>query len=1137
MTGPDDRGSRNDRDDGRAALGGWVRRVWSRLRKGGPASVVSPAARPEPPASPGDGPLPLSIRQEAEWVFHWEAEGNTGNVPLLPRLTGPLNPLALLFAISDVVARHESLRTRFPFVEGEPVQVVEPPGTVLPSFADLGGLDPEGRHAEVLRIEAEAAGHRFDPAGAPPVRLALLRMDPSDHGLLLCIPHLAADLWSLSLLTGDLGALYEALSGGRPAQPPPVRAGQVDHGMRERAHWTAERTASELRRWRRRLAGLAPVPLPADHPRPREHDLACFSVVSDLDPGLSDRLREFSRREGVTLFVTMLAAFHALLARHCSVERPVTYSSSAARRSHAEQYVVGCLSDYLVVVGDCSGDPAFRTLLARTREECLRAHDHQRLPFPYLVAGMDPERELRPHPLKQVGFSLHNTPPATLELSPGITVGDFGVEIPECDENVMWTADLVVEAYDYGSGPIQFDVTLSGRLFETVAGWRWTERYRRVLEQVVREPGARLSRLDVLLDEERTPARAAVAAPAGEGTVAGLLARRLDDTPDAVAVDHAGRQLSFGGLARRAREVAALLGARTRPTGRPVLVLLDDLQDRIVATAAVLLAGGIPVDGADHRWSPGRFRRLVAALGTPAAITAGTSAGAWGVPERNTVDVAADVTAAAPRTTPSATSPVAPPASSPARPSSTPPAAPHPGLAAAVEPSGADGRWVVLPHRALAAEAAAFASAARLGPGSRFAPLGERGGTAAAVTLAILSGATLVFPRRGPGDTGVCDVPRGVTAMGADPERWWNLLASGVRAGGGVDAWCGRAPVPARLVAALAAAGFRVWGGHGWPEVGETLTAARLDEGTATERGVGELGLPAAGREVSVAGEAGLPAPAGVAGALTAPVAGLGYLADPRATAERFVPDPAGTGTRRHRSAHRGFRTNQGVFHLAGPLPGYVSLDGGLLETEVLERALTETPGVSAAVVTAGLWPTPSGMAAPALVAWIAGDRMPAEEEVRERVRGGPVGGRVPRVVVWVPPDRLERARALRDAGRDPLPSLPGPDEAVLLPQGSAPPRTVTERRLAVLWAEVLGTGDVRRADHFFRAGGTPRQAVRLLRAVAGEWGVTVPLGDFLAAPRLAELAASIDLPGRGPSAEYSPAPDPLTNHPKTGKS
>lgn len=333
----------NDRDTarGRTALGGWVRRVWSRFRKGGPASAASPLRLPEPPAAPRDGPLPLSIRQEAEWVFHWEAEGNTGNVPLLPRLTGPLNPLALLFAICDVAARHESLRTRFPFVEGEPVQVVEPPGLVLPPLVDLGGLDPRGRRAETLRIEAEAAGHRFDPAGAPPVRLALLRLDPADHGLLLCIPHLAADLWSLSLLTGDLGAFYEASSAGRPAKPPPVRAQQADHGVRERAHWTAERTASELRRWRPRLAGLTPVPLPADHPRPRGHDLACFSVVSSLDPGLSDRLREFGRRQGVTLFVTMLAAFHALLARHCSVERLVTYSSSAARRSHADQYEIG----------------------------------------------------------------------------------------------------------------------------------------------------------------------------------------------------------------------------------------------------------------------------------------------------------------------------------------------------------------------------------------------------------------------------------------------------------------------------------------------------------------------------------------------------------------------------------------------------------------------------------------------------------------------------------------------------------------------------------------------------------------------------------------------------------------------------
>lgn len=1075
-------------------LGGRIRRMWSRLKGAGTQTALPPGGT-EPPTTPRDRPLPLSIRQEAEWVFHWETEGSTGNLPLLPRLTGPLRPVALLFAVRDVIARHESLRTRFPFEAGEPVQVFESPGVAVPPLVDLGGLDPEARRAEVLRIEAEAVGHRFDPAGAPPVRVALLRLDPADHGLLLCISHLAADLWSMSLLTGDLRTCYEASSTGRPAKLPPVRPQQADHGVWERAYWTADRTSSELRRWQRRLAGVVPVPLPADHPRPDGHDLACFYVMTRLDSGLSDRLRELSRRRGVTLFVTMLAAFHALLARYCSVERPVTYSSSAARRSPAAQRVVGCFSDYLVVVGDCSGDPTFRDLLTRTRDECFRAHDRQRLPFPYLVAGVDPERALRPHPLKQVGFSMHNTPPAVLELSPEITVGGFGIEVPELDESVLWTADLFFEAYDYGSGAIQLDLTLSSRLFETAAGQRWAERYRRVLEQVVRDPGIRPSRLDILIDGERTPARAAAEPRASEeGTAAGLLARRLARTPDAVAISHAGRQLSFDGLARRARAVAALLSTRSQPPGRPVLVLLDDWQDRIVATTAVLLAGGVPVDGAGLRWSPGRFQRLVSALGTPTAITGGTSAGAWGVSARNTVDFAAGA-AMSPATVRTTT---------------------HPELAASVEPSEVDDQWVVLPHRALVAEAVAFTDAARLGPGSRVALLDDRGGTATAVALALLSGATLVFLHDGPGDTGTWNTSEQITVIQAEPERWRQLLAAGIRTEAGIDVWCGPAPVPARLVAELAAAGFRVWGKHGWPEVGETLTVARLDAEAGVERGVGNLGVPAAGRAVSIVDQAGLPTPTGVGGALTAPVAGLGYLGGPRATAERLGPDPAGRGTRRHRSTHRGLRTTQGALELSGPITGYVSFGGRLLETEALERVLAELPGVSAAVVTAGFWPNSFGMAAPALVAWMAGNQMPTDEEVREHMRDRLPRGHVPQVLAWVPSDRLTRARASRDAGGDPSASLPGPDDATLLPAGSAPPHTATERRLAALWAGVLEVDEVRRADHFFRAGGTPGHAVRLLHAVAGEWGVTVPLGDFLAAPRLIELAELIDLFSRG---------------------
>lgn len=922
-------------------MNGWIRRLLTRSR-----------AATRPPLPRRDGPQPLSLRQEAEWIFHWEADGEAGHQPMLPRLTGPLRPVALRCALADVAARHETLRTRFPESAGEPVQVIEAPGRAVLPLIDLSGLDEETQRAEVRRIEAEAADHRFDLAAAPAVLNALLRLGPVDHGLLMCVPHLVADLWSMSLLTADLRRAYQARSQGQPSlNPAAVR--YADLAAAERAHWTADRITQETLRWRRRLAGLGPLPLPTDHPRPAEPDLSSFSMMRELDAGLSDRLREFGRGHGVTLFVTMLAAFHALLARCCDVDRLITYSASAARRTRAAEDVVGLFSDYLVLVGDCTGDPAFTDLLARTKAEYYRAHDHQRLPFPLVQAAADPEHALRPHPLTQIGFSLHNTPPAVLDLAQEIAVGDFGIEFADFEPGV-WTADLLFEVYDYGEGPLQLDLLLNAALFDHTAARLWVDRYGRVLEQIVDDPNLRLS--DLRLSEMDIEAETAgTSQPATAPTFAEVLRRRVESTPDAVAVTSAGGQLTFAGLTRR--------------TQAPE----HDWIGRIVAATARLLA------------RPG-----------------------------------------------------------------------HPEQAAVIR----DG--LTIPERALIGEARAFTQAASLGVGDRVALLDDTD-PAEAVALALVSGAT------------VQREITGATAAVATPAAWSDLLAAGARFPPGLNAWCGPAPVPAWLVERLRAAGIRVHCRHGWPEAGMTLTAAT--DATA-ERGVASLGPPVA-TGVSVVDKT-----------LTAPVAATAYQAAPRLTAELFTPDPASRGGRRHRGALRAMRTSGGAFDPASA-PGHEWLDGRLVDTAAVERALTGCPGVTGAMVAVRAWPTSFGLLAPTLVGWLTGTRPPADEEVREHLRTTSPPVDVPSVLAWVP-----ELGAAEPAG------------AVLLPPGTSPPRTAAEEALAVLWAQVLDIGDVRRGDNFFRLGGTARHAVRLAGAITDKWEITVPLTELMARPGLVEMAA-----------------------------
>ncbi|MFD0385131.1 condensation domain-containing protein [Streptomyces stramineus] len=354
--------------------------------------------------------MALSVTQLGEWIFDQRCEGVLSHEPTIVRLEGTLHTAALRAAFAGLQRRHECLRTRFPLIDGVPMQVVEEPRADALPLVDLSALPAGLREREAARIAEETLSAPVRLDDRPPVRQALIRMGRKEHLLLVGIPHITADLWSATLLNDDLMALYGACHDGVPGRPPTAAAQYADYARWQRARWDERRTAGELARWRARLDGLAAADLPLDRPRPyRRRD--CFFVGDELDGELSEELRAFARAENVTLYVVLLAAFHALLGQAAGAGRVLTTSLTAARHGRAVQEMTGPFSDYLAVVGDLTGDPDFRELLRRTRDACLIAHDFQRLPFPMVIEGLDPAKELHPHPLEQIEFHLHNTPP------------------------------------------------------------------------------------------------------------------------------------------------------------------------------------------------------------------------------------------------------------------------------------------------------------------------------------------------------------------------------------------------------------------------------------------------------------------------------------------------------------------------------------------------------------------------------------------------------------------------------------------------------------------------------------------------------------------------------------------------------
>jgi hypothetical protein len=377
-------------------------------RRGG-AAVAAPALV----QVEREGPQPVSFAQQRLWFLdQLEPDSALYNVPAAVRLSGALAVGALERSLSELVRRHEALRTRFVARDGEPLQVVgEAEGVELP-VTDLSGIaDEQEREAEAARRCTEEARRPFDLARGPLLRASLLRLAAAEHILLLTTHHIVSDGWSAGVMVGEVGRLYEAFSEGRESPLAELKVQYTDYAVWQREWLSGEFLEGQLEYWRQELAGLAPVlELPMDRPRPAVQSYAGASASYELGEELSGRLRELARAEGVTLFMLLLAGFEALLWRYTGQER-FAVGTPVANRTRAElEGLIGFFVNTLALRADLSGDPTFGELLGRVREVCLSAYEHQEVPFERVVEELQPARSLSTTPLFQVMFAVQEWP-------------------------------------------------------------------------------------------------------------------------------------------------------------------------------------------------------------------------------------------------------------------------------------------------------------------------------------------------------------------------------------------------------------------------------------------------------------------------------------------------------------------------------------------------------------------------------------------------------------------------------------------------------------------------------------------------------------------------------------------------------
>jgi amino acid adenylation domain-containing protein len=1067
----------------------------SRLRLGGGETEVPPIV-----PVPRDGRLPLSFAQERLWFLdRLEARTLAYNEATAFRLEGPLDIAAFRGALDEILLRHESLRTTFPEVDGEAVQVIRPAAPFEIPVVDLQALPQDLHGPEVHRLALSQALRPFSLAHGPLVRGLLMRLGENDHAVLFSFHHIIFDGWSIGVFVRELSALYRARVAGVPASLPPLAIQYADFAAWQRGWLQGEVLERQVAWWRGQLNGAAVLELPTDRPRPILAEAPSGLLHPLFRPSLTEPLRAFSRDHGATLFMTLLAGFQALLHRHTG-QTDISVGTPIASRNHGDvEKLIGFFVNMLVLRTDLSGDPAFGELLDRVRQAALGAYDHQSVPFAKLVEELRPERDLRHTPLFQVGFQVLNVPQSPLEL-PGITLHPLSFAA----RSAKFDLDLgLTDAADRLSGVLDYNANL----FDATTMERFLAHLEQLLLGAMDDPARRLSELPVLTAAERSQLAiewndTASTSP-DPPCLHHLIARRIAEAPEALAAVCEDRRLTFGELGRQSASLALRLRELGVGPDVPVVLFLDRSFEAIAGFVGILAAGGVYVP-VDPTYPAERIAWILEDCKAPVVVTTSDLAGR--LPNGTPAVLLDELGGGAP---------LLEAGGAMGEGAGVRSLADHPAYI--IYTSGSTGRpkGVVVQHSAMMSFARAM----------RGAVYGEKAGAlrvafnssisfdASILQLIQLAwGHSLhVLPQHVRLDpAALVDTARRqrIDVLDCTPSQLRPLLAAGL-GDGGEDAapvlvLVGGEAVDAGLrdaALALSRQGpIRFWNVYGPTECTVVTTVAPFTAGAPPSR----IGRPLPNVRVHLVAAAGNLAPLGVPGELQIGGAGLAraYLGRSDLTAERFIPDPfsGDSGARLYRTGDLVRQLPDGSLDFLGRLDNQVKLHGYRIELGEIEAALGALSGVREAVVIAK---------SDRLIAYVTGEALDTGA-LRQALREKLPEFMLPSAIVALP------ALPLTPSGKVDRKALPEPDSGPA--PGFVAPRTPVEEALAEIWAELLGIAHIGVHDNFFERGGHSLLAVLLMARIEKRLGMTLPLAALFSAPTLEALAALAETSGGHPA-------------------